>query len=282
MIKLEQARSLVGKLNLIRFALVSASMAFSLPIAALALRPQTAMAVAARSGSITSQEAYNNMVGLGAGKYRALALSYIFDPESVNVTQFSLTIQYDPLKYVFDQAHSGPLGAFSVGGDAPPPNPGIGTQPMQLLPSTGYQPGAPLPGSTLNYTNVGGLLTVDYVLGSPVTVTDNVNFFRLDLAYITPVENVDLSNSTVTYHASGPGADSTEVSFSCLTSGGENACGSPNPSTGVTINYAFVPEPSTAALFMLVMLGSIVPNRHRKKELLNSTVFGSATDHALE
>jgi hypothetical protein len=72
---------------------------------------------------------------------------------------------------------------FSVGGDTPPVDPRVGTEPLALLPASGYTPGAPLPGSTRTYTDVAGLLTVNYNLASPVTLDTEVNIPpRLQLA----------------------------------------------------------------------------------------------------
>jgi hypothetical protein len=215
--------------------------------------PRAAVAMSGVADAPTSQQAYNNMVQAGVDKYTALGLSIIVDPIMLQVTHVNMAFAFDPQVYLFDQAHTGPLGAFSVGGDAPPANPGIGTQPMHLLPAAGYSPGAALPGSILTYGNTNGLLTIDYLLGSPVTVNGDVNFFRLDFDYVKPIQNISLANSTVTYSPSGPGGDLTELSFACSTQDGANACGSPSPSTGVTFSYATTPEPSTVTLVLIAM-----------------------------
>lgn len=185
------------------------------------------------------------------------------DPASVSVTGLSLTIQYDPSIYTFDQADSGPLGIYSVGGDAPPVDPGIGIQPVQTQPSTGDSPGAPLPGLTLTYTNVGGLLTVNYQLASPLTQTSDLNFFLVEFDFVNPVF-IDLSRSTAAYATSGPGADFSVMSFTCTATALTGGCGSDNPSTGVSFQLAEVPEPST--LFMLGPVSALaLVARHRKR-----------------
>ncbi|MEO8811625.1 MAG: PEPxxWA-CTERM sorting domain-containing protein [Caulobacteraceae bacterium] len=122
---------------------------------------------------------------------------------------------------------------------------------MKLLPDTGYTPGSPLPGSILTYTDVGGLLTVNYQLANPVTSGGDINLFRLDFKFLHPVV-IDLSKSTVTYETSGPGGDFTQVGFGCTTTDGLNRCGSDFPSSGTTGYYAFVPEP---AAWMMVLAG---------------------------
>jgi hypothetical protein len=197
-----------------------------------------------------SADFFFNLIRKGEAVWRANYLAAILDPISVDATQFTASFQYDSLKYSFRQSSSGPLGAFSVGGDAPPIHPGIGTMPVQELPSTGYNAGAPLPGSTLTYTDIGGVMTVTYQLASPITVSDPVNFFRLDFDILNPTE-FSPSESSVTFDAVAPGVDFTQTNFSCLTTDASNACGSQHPATGVTINLVPTPEPSTLALCML-------------------------------
>jgi len=190
-------------------------------------------------------------------------LARIADPTAAGVTGIEFTIQYDPLRYEFDEANSGPLGVFSVGGDAPPVNPGIGTQPLQLLPDSGYTAGAPLPGSTLTYTNTHGLLTVNYHLASPITVDNEINVFRTDFRFIDPVD-IDVALSTVTYHAAGPGGDFSSVSFSCTTTDVSGGCGSNTPSTGETLSLQLVPEPGTLLLVGSALAGLVACRLRRR------------------
>jgi hypothetical protein len=181
---------------------------------------------------------------------RCITAAGILDPPAIGVERITFSIQTDPRFYIFDPINSGPLGIFSVGGDAPPPDPGVGTRALQLLPDTGFTPGAPLPGSTLTYTDVNGLVTVDYQLASPITASTNVNFFRLDFDFVNPVV-INFAESTVTYMASGPGSDFTQVSFACQTVQANGTCGSDTPSTGATFNFSVVPEPSTLELMWI-------------------------------
>jgi hypothetical protein len=203
----------------------------------------------------TSAEFYEDCIKSAFGfRWNCTADKWIIDPQLQSVSSFTLTIQYDPLVRTFNAADSGPLGVLSVGGDAPPVNPGVGTQPLRQLPATGYKPGAALPGSTLTYTDLNGLLTVDYVFGTPVTVNDDINFFLLSFDLLDPIQ-IDLDLSTVTYEALGPGGDFSTIDYSCTLATLGGGCGSDTPSTGVTLNYAFVSEPNSLALTALALAG---------------------------
>lgn len=178
-------------------------------------------------------------------------LSAIWDPPTDGVTAFDMALRYDPIRYSFVPGQSGPLGIFSVGGDAPAPQPGVGTQPISLLPDSGYSPGAPLPGSTLTYTDVGGVLTVHYELASAVSSNVDINFFRTDFKFLTPIV-IDLNLSTFTYETElGAGSDFSLVSFSCVSENPTFGCGSDTPSTGLTTHYAPIPEPSSLVMMFI-------------------------------
>ncbi len=188
------------------------------------------------------------------GRYYCLTEAVLEDPLANGVTGFTLALQTDPSEYIFNPSTSGPLGAFSVGGDTPPPNPGVGTELLQILPSSGFTPGAPLPGSTLTYTDVGGLLTVNYQFATPVTVSGDVNFFLIDYTLVRPII-IQLGVSSATYATSGPGADISLGSFSCGLVDPSGGCGSDFPSTGITFNnVGYLPEPTTW-LMMLAGFG---------------------------
>lgn len=178
-------------------------------------------------------------------------LSTIWDPPADGVTAFDMALRYDPRLYSFLREQSGPLGIFSVGGDAPAPEPGVGTQPISLLPDTGFAPGAPLPGSTLTYTDVGGVLTIHHELASPVSSNVDINFFRTDFRFLKPIA-IDLNLSTFTYETvMGAGSDFSLVGFSCVTENPTLGCGSDTPSTGLTAHYVPIPEPSSLALMFI-------------------------------
>jgi hypothetical protein len=164
------------------------------------------------------------------------------------------------------------VARFSVGGDAaPPPNPGVGTQPLALLPNTGYKPGAPLPGSTLNYTDSGGFVTVEYHLHDPVTSDENLNFFVLGFKLIHPIV-INLARSTVTYYPDSSGRDFTELAFSC----GDVAYGSNTPTMGITVGYV-VPEPETWAQMLLGFGGiGFLKKRATRSRWMRGTAGSSA------
>jgi hypothetical protein len=210
-------------------------------------------ALAARPGHTIFDSTAVYWQCLAAGRKGCLKAYDLEDPPSIGVTSLTLSLKYDPSIFTFDPADSGPLGIYSVGGDAPPVAPGVGTQPFQELPSAGFTPGAPLPGSTLTYTDAGGLLTVDYDLASPITASDDVNYFLLAFDLVHPVP-INFALSTVTYLETGPGADFTKTAFSCTTTTGVG-CGSDVPTSGVTINFVGVPEPAAWALLVLGFAG---------------------------
>src|SRR3954453_23435086 len=77
-----------------------------------------------------SDDAYFNWIHIGLSSFKANFFANIIDPVSVDATQFTITLDYDETKYAFRPSTSGPLGAISVGGDAPATTPGIGTMPV--------------------------------------------------------------------------------------------------------------------------------------------------------
>lgn len=216
----------------------------------LSLAPGKAAALNNLSNK-ASNDFFFNCLRLNVPEWRCNFLATVIDPIGLDITDFSITYAYDPTKFVFDPTLSGPLGAFSTGGDAPPVSGGVGTEALKLLPATGFEPGAPLPGSTLTYIDTPGLLAVTYHLGSPVTATEPANFFRLGFRFIDPVV-IDITKSTVTYDPVNPGLF-TQQSFACTTTDGANACGSDHPSTGISFKLS-VPEPASWTTMILGVL----------------------------
>jgi hypothetical protein len=198
----------------------------------------------------------------GGGRWLCLGLTIAADPTAVDVTGVTMSLAYDPSVYTFDPAASGPLAMFSSGGGDAPAAPGVGTQPLQLLPATGLEPGAPL--GSVNYTELPGLVTLNYLLNTPITVSGDTNFFIFTFDFVHPVV-IDLGMSTVTYTASGPGADFTQTAFTCSTTLG-GSCGSNSPAGGMTITLAVVPELSTWAMMLVGFAGlSLVGYRSSQK-----------------
>lgn len=226
--------------------------------------PREALAGGIGSGSIwASAHAYRDdpLTVTYKGKTYTVytSVTIVIDPLSVNVSDFSLSMMYDPAAYAFNPSLSGPLGVFSVGGDAPPADGGVGTSLMELIPSTGFTPGTPLPGSTLTYTDVGGLLTVDYHLASPITTSGDVNSFRLDFNVLHPSLG---GLGTVTYSPLGAGTSFTQTAFSCTTTDKVDLCGSDVPGRGISIS---VPEPTTWALMLIGFAGLGATLRARRR-----------------
>ncbi|MBV8683048.1 MAG: hypothetical protein JO111_09265 [Caulobacteraceae bacterium] len=185
------------------------------------------------------------------GKTFYTSVTIVIDPLATNFTGFTLTLDYNPALYTFNQSASGPLGLISVGGDTPPPVAGSGTMPVLPLPS-GFNPGSPLPGSTLTYTNSHGVLTVDYKLASPVSLTGDVDDFRLDFT------TAPSALGEAIYAATGPGRDFSVASSTCFTSD-MGGCGATTPATGIT----FVPEPAawTLMIFGVFGIGAVLRRR---------------------
>jgi hypothetical protein len=202
--------------------------------------------------------------------YTFSTLGTIIDPpSSSDLTSLTISMKYNPSLYTFDSSLSGPLGAFSVGGDSPPVSPGVGTQPLQQLPSTGYSIGTPLPGSSLTYTVGGGVVTVNYDFATtPVSTSTDVNAFYLDFDLVTPMR-IDGATSTVTYLAAGPG-QFTQLAGSCTTVAGAANCGSASPTVGTNFTFS-IPEPAAWAM-MLLGLGSVgAAVRYRRRGTVATT-----------
>lgn len=172
------------------------------------------------------------------------------DPVVTGIDTIQYTLTYNIDKLIFDPSRSGPLGILSVGGDSPPVDPGVGTQPFTLWTPTGYRPGAPLPGSTLTYEDVGGVLTITYKLADPISIDDPLNFFLTAFKRKKPIWiDADLTKSLNVYYSDGPGNLFSDMGLSCS----PIDCGSDNPVSGVSEFPALVavPEPGTWALLIV-------------------------------
>jgi hypothetical protein len=90
------------------------------------------------------------------------AAAIMADPIGLGVESTSMTLQYDPNLFTFNPAQSGFLCQFSSGGDCPAANGATGAFPLQYLPPTGFHPGQPLPGSTVQLTYTGSSVTLQY------------------------------------------------------------------------------------------------------------------------
>jgi hypothetical protein len=233
----------IGGLALLASIVVPTAMVFA---------PQEAFAVApVTGGPAASLAAYLVCRAAGGGILTCTAVQIAADPPSVDVTGLDITLTYDPSIYTFDSSASGPLGIFSSGGGDLAAEPGVGTEPVQLAPSTGLEPGTPL--GTVTLTPGTGSIALEYDLSSPITLSGDENFFVFTFDLNTPIK-IDPLTSTVTYLASGAGADFSQTSFACTVMG-EGGCGGSSPATGITFNLTVVPELPVWAMLLLGFVG---------------------------
>jgi hypothetical protein len=195
------------------------------------------------------------------GLCRTIALAV--DPPSRNVTSLSTTLQYDTSRFTFDRQGSGFLGPFSLDGGNAPAVVREGTLPVDLLPSSGLNPGHPLPGSSVALTDTGGKVTLDYQLSSPIGIDQDANFFLFSFNFNDP-PLVTISQSTATYFSNGTGLDFNQTAFSCATVD-FGSCGSTHPVSGITLDLAVVPEPTTLLLWGTTMAGLGLAARWRRR-----------------
>jgi len=190
------------------------------------------------------------------GSCRTIAL--MVDPPASGVTSLAMTLQYDSNKFVFNPQNSGFLCAFSSNGDCPPVSASPGTFPVSLLPTSGFNPGQPLPGSSMTLSDNGSSVTLDYRLVSPTNISQDTNFFLFSFDFKQP-QIINITHSIVTYSASSPGLDFTQTSFVCHTDViPDPGCGSAHGITGVTLNLTPIPEAPTWLMLgvgMVCLLG---------------------------
>jgi hypothetical protein len=91
-------------------------------------------------------------------------------------------------------------------------------------------------------------VSLDYQLSQPVSIDGETNFFLFAFDFRDP-PLIDIGTSTVTYLATEPGVDFTQISFVCHTDiVPDPGCGSENPVEGITLNLERIPEPGTWSL----------------------------------
>ncbi len=225
-----------------------------------ALVPHQAHAVAAaETGPIGSALASASVFGIcksaGNSKELCAGLALLADPPSPGIANISMDIAYNSSLLTFNPAASGFLCQFSAGGDCPSASGSTGTLPFNVLPASGFNPGPPLSGSSVTLTNTASTVSLDYTPGSPVSSPTDTNFFLFVFDFNTP-ELIDVPLSTATYLAAGAGVDFTQTSFVCHTIAVPDlGCGSDHGTTGITLNLAVVPEPSTWALLLIGFSG---------------------------
>jgi hypothetical protein len=223
------------------------------------LMPHQAYAVAAaETGPIGSAFASASVFGIckaaGNPKELCAGLALLADPPAPGITSISMDIMYNSSLLTFEPSLSGFLCQFSQSGDCPSAGGSAGTLPFNVLPTSRFNPGPPLSGSSETLTDTGSTVSLQYTPGSPVTSLTDTNFFLFVFDFKTP-QIIDVPMSTVTYLAAGPGGDFTQTSFVCQTNAlPDLGCGSDNGTTGITLNLA-VPETSTWALLLIGFAG---------------------------
>jgi hypothetical protein len=206
-------------------------------------------------GSIAAYTLWVELGGGSAGPGVCSRIALLVDPPARGVTDLSIALQYDAAQLTFDQQNSGFLTPFAVNSDNPPVVAREGTVPIDLLPSSGFNPGQPLPGSSATLTDTGTEVSLDYHLSSPVTINGETNFFLFSFDFKDPPV-IDIGTSSITYLAADPGVDFTQVSFVCHTDVvPDPGCGSENPVEGITLNLERIPEPGTWGLLATAIAG---------------------------
>jgi|HubBroStandDraft_6_1064221.scaffolds.fasta_scaffold319133_1 hypothetical protein len=206
-------------------------------------------------GSIAAYTLCVELGGGSAGPGVCSRIALLVDPPARGVTDLSIALQYDAAQLTFDQQNSGFLTPFAVNSDNPPVVAREGTVPIDLLPSSGFNPGQPLPGSSATLTDTGTEVSLDYHLSSPVTINGETNFFLFSFDFKDPPV-IDIGTSSITYLAADPGVDFTQVSFVCHTDVvPDPGCGSENPVEGITLNLERIPEPGTWGLLATAIAG---------------------------
>jgi PEP-CTERM motif len=213
--------------------------------------PARALLLGAEPGEALSEAVLSACEHLiGPNLCRKYRISFYIDPSGSDISSFQLEIDYDPSKWIFDAAASGPLCAFASGDSPCPANSAaVGTFPIADGASS---PGSLLPGSTITMTAAGGVVTVDYELASPVDLSLDQNVFALAF---DAVDAVDLSHPPTATYFGSPGSYQFSVpSFSCNNQV-PPPCGGDPAIYGADINATFVPEPSTWAMMLLGFVG---------------------------
>lgn len=211
---------------------------------------------------------YNVCSALGGTLFLCTQAGVRVDPQG-DIKHISMTLDYDLFgpNFTFNPLLSGPLDVFSVGGSSPAATPGTGVQPMPVFLAPPDTPGAPLPGSVLTVVDNGLMVSIDYLLATPINVVSETNFFVFMFDYLVPVV-VNTATSTVVYSTGIlPGADF--VVFDPVCESGDLAfptCGSTEPATSVRIDGVTpIPEPSTTALLATGLAATIAGAARRRR-----------------
>ncbi len=190
-----------------------------------------------------------------------IAVILLADPPVSELSAKSITIGYDPARYLFRPELSGLLCEFAVGANCPPPSAQYGTFLVASLPIIELQVGNPLPGSVLDMQHdaVQGLVSVNYQLAAPLVfeTAGDRNWFAFHFESRTPYNPYQ---TLVTFHDQPGNYDFTQLSASCVST--SESCGSDVPGFGISL--APVPEPETVALWLAGLAGLALQLRRRR------------------
>jgi hypothetical protein len=214
-------------------------------------------------GSIAAYVLCRELGGGSAGPGVCARIALLVDPPARGITDVAIALQYNAAQFAFDLQNSGFVTPFAINSDNPPVVAREGTLPLDLLPSSGFTPGQPLPGSSVTLTDTGTVVSLSYHLSTPVTIDSETNLFLFAFNFRDP-PIIDIGTSTITYLATESGADFTQTSFVCHTDViPDTGCGSANPVTGITLNLEPVPEPGTWSLFVTAVAALLFLGRRR-------------------
>jgi hypothetical protein len=130
-------------------------------------------------GSIAAYVLCRELGGGSAGPGVCARIALLVDPPARGITDVAIALQYNAAQFAFDLQNSGFVTPFAINSDNPPVVAREGTLPLDLLPSSGFTPGQPLPGSSVTLTDTGTVVSLSYHLSTPVTIDSETNLFLI-------------------------------------------------------------------------------------------------------
>jgi hypothetical protein len=194
-----------------------------------------------------SLEAFKNCRDLGGGGLtECTSVALYVDPIGDGIEDFSITLQYDPALWSFDQSTSGFTCQFASQGDCFPPSVSYGSSLVDSLidPSVGniasggsYAISFPSPGS----------VKLDAVFGNPINVTSDTNAYAFSF---TPTlsNSINLNKPLLATYSEQlvPGSSFIQSNWTCNTRLG-NKCASNTPVPSLTLTEVPGPLPILGA-----------------------------------
>jgi hypothetical protein len=229
--------------------LASLVLLVSVMIALGSVRDAGAVGVILPGPILVSVDVYSKTVTI-AGR----TITIVVDPDGIQT--IDLVLDYDPSLFTFVPGESGFLCDFSNGGDCPSI---LGQSGTVTMPQQTFTPGAERSGTTYTLTDSGTSVHLDYDMSAnPAPAGTDRNLFAFTFQSLYPISDMaTIEGSPGTY-------DITIASSTCtaLDSGDPVACGSNNPSYGVS--FEVVPEPSSALLVGAGLAGWAVRRKRSK------------------